>query len=291
MTFVIGLNGAGMSFRNYAYEHLAQYKVAVLGVQENGLFHYGGRDIPKSHILPIAHRYMNVLERYRAKFWLSKYAKVKLHRYFHHLNSSQALCINLFYPLIAESKLGFFLQFLGIAPEVDLCALFEKESAIEVTARRTSFDFSVLLATGINIFVEVKYTEDGFGRAKNDNEHRVKFRETYLPLVKKSLFLVHACKEEVFFLSHYQVLRYLLHLSATNHVVFLFPFANTIVAEKAIYVRDQLLTDAGRSRFSIVFLEEFVSYLEDKCKGGPLDGYYQAFCAKYLPYLNEPNNC
>jgi hypothetical protein len=257
--------------------------VDVLGVQEDGLFHYRGRDIPKSHILPIAHRDTNVLERYRAQFWSSNYAKVKLHRFFHHLNSSQALCINLFYPLIAGNALGFFLQFLGIAPEVDLRALFEKKSDIEVAARRTSFDFCVQLAAASNIFVEVKYTEDGFGQAKNDDEHRAKFRKTYLPLVEKSLFLVRGCQEEAFFLSHYQVLRNLVHISETDHVVLLFPSANTVIAEEAVYARDQLLTDAGRTMLSIVFLDEFVSFLEDQCMGGPLDGYYQAFRTKYLP--------
>lgn len=277
-----------MNFRNLACEHLSQYKVDVLGVREDGLFHYRGRGIPKTHILPIGHRNKNVLERYRDQFFSSDYTQIKLHRYFHHLNSSQALCINLFYPLIAENALGLFLQFLGIAPgtgpQVDLHALFEKESNIEVASRRTSFDFYVQRAAASNIFVEVKYTEDGFGKAKNDEEHRDKFRKTYLPLlVEKSLFLEPECQEEVLFLSHYQILRNLVHISDTDHVVLLFPSANTVVAEEALYARDQFLTDAGRDRLRIVFLEEFVSFLEDQCMGYPLDGYYQAFRAKYLP--------
>jgi hypothetical protein len=89
-----------MSFRNMACEHLAQYKVHALGMQEDGLFHHRGRGIPKAHILPIVHRDRNILESYRVRFWSSTYSQVRLHRFFHHLNSSQALCINLFYPLI-----------------------------------------------------------------------------------------------------------------------------------------------------------------------------------------------
>jgi hypothetical protein len=107
-----GLNGADVSFRNLACEHLAQYKPAVLGVQEDGLFHYRGRDIRKNHILPIAHRDKNILERYRTRFWSSDFAKVKLHRFFYHLKSSQALCMNLFNPLIAENTLGLFLNYI-----------------------------------------------------------------------------------------------------------------------------------------------------------------------------------
>jgi len=272
-----------MNFRDLMCEHLAQYKVEVLQVQEDGIFHYRGRDIRKSHILPLDLRDMNILERYRAQFWSSDSAKIKLHQFFHHLNSSQALCINLFYPLIAENDLGFFLKFLGMASEVASRAIFEKESEIEVAARRTSFDFCVQLAAAQKIFVEVKYTEDGFARAKSDDEHRRKFREIYLPLVENSEFLAPECQEETVFLRHYQVLRNLVHISHTDHVVLLFPSANTVVAEEAAYAKEQFLTDAGRERFSLVFLDEFVSFLEDHCVGGPLDGYYQTFRTKYLP--------
>ncbi len=273
-----------MSFRITACEHLAQYKADVLGVPEDGIFHYRGRDIFKSHILPIAYGDKNILERYRVQFFSSEYSKIKLHRFFHHLNSSQALCINLFYPLIVDNALRFFLSFLNIKPEVYQRALFEKESDIEVAVRRTSFDFYVQLAEHSNIFVEVKYTEEGFGRAENDEEHRAKFLKTYLPLVENSRFLMPGCQEVKFFLSHYQILRNLVHISDTAYVVLLFPFGNTAVAEEAAYARDQLLTEAGRARLKIVCLDEFVLFLENQCMGNPLDGYYQTFRTKYLPH-------
>lgn len=274
-----------MNFRNLACKHLSQYKVDVLGVQADGHFSYCGKEIPKSHILPIAHQKENILEKYRTQFWESPFARIKLHQCFRHLNSSQALCINLFYPLIAENALNFFLRFLGIAPGVDLHALFEKKSDIEEGAKNlTSFDFCVQLAAARNIFVEVKYTEYGFSKAKEDDEHRVKFHKTYLPLVKKSLFLVPGCQEEEFFLRHYQILRNLVHISDTDHVVLLFPFANTAVKEEADYAKKHFLTDAGRSMLRIVFLEEFVPFLENQCIGSSLDGYYQGFRTKYLPH-------
>ncbi len=277
-----------MNFRDLACKHLSQYKRDVLGVQEDGIFPYRGQNHPKSHILPrepIDHQKKNVLERYRAQFWEeSDFAKIKLHRFFHHLNSSQALCINLFYPLIYEKKLDFFLRILGIAPELDLGALFEKKSDIEKAARRTSFDFYVQLSSARSIFVEVKYTEPGFGQAKNDDEHRAKFRNTYLPLVEKSLFLVDKCQEEEFFLRHYQILRNLVHISDIDRVVLLFPSANTAVKKEADDAKKQLLTDAGRAMLRIVFLEEFVSFLEGQCMGSSLDGYYQDFRTKYLPH-------
>lgn len=102
-----------MTFRELACEHLARYKVEAMRVTENGLFRYEGRDLSMPHILPKCHHQMNILERYRKRFWSSDYANINLHRFFHHLNSSQALCINLFYPLIAENALAYSCGFCG----------------------------------------------------------------------------------------------------------------------------------------------------------------------------------
>lgn len=273
-----------MNFRNLACRHLSQYKVDVLGVSENGIFHYRGRDIPKTHILPINDRDQNILKKYRDHFFSSDYAQIKFHQFFHHLNSSQALCINLFYPLIAENALDLFLKYLGVASNSEIRSLFEKESEIEKAVRSTSFDFYIQLAKTSKFFVEVKYTEDGFGKAKNADEHRHKFHKTYLPLlIDKSAFLVSECQDEALFLSHYQILRNLVHINDTDHVVLLFPSSNSAVAEESIYARDQLLTATGSDKLKIVFLDEFISFLENKCTDSPLDGYYQEFRAKYLP--------
>ena len=273
-----------MNFRDLACAHLSRYKVEALGVSEDGIFHHRGRAIPKTHILPMGHRDENILKNYRHQFFASDYAKISFHQYFHHLNSSQALCINFFYPLIAENKIDLFLKFLGIDSPAGIDALFEKESDLEQAKRRTSFDFYAQLVDSSNIFVEVKYTEDGFARAKHDEEHRKKFRETYLPLVAaKSAFLMPECQDESVFLDHYQILRNLVHISDTDYVVLFFPSANTKVAEEAAYARDQLLTDEGRTRLRIVFLDEIVGFLEGECANNALKGYYQEFRSKYLP--------
>jgi hypothetical protein len=274
-----------MKFRDLACEHLIKYKREYLPeITEDGIFHYRGEDLKKAHILPATSAKLNILDTFRDQFWSSPYSAIKPHKFFHHLNSSQALCINLFYPLIAQHKLPLFLQFLGITYNGDLIAQFEKESDLEKHADRlTSFDFWIDLAGTSNIFVEVKYTEQGFGKAKHDAEHVAKFRKTYLPLLENSRFLVDDCKKEEFFLDHYQILRNLVHITDTDRVVLLFPSGNSAVKEHAAYARDVLLTDAGRARLSIVHLEEFVSFLVEKCAGGSLDGYYQEFSAKYLP--------
>lgn len=271
-----------MNFRDIACSHLANYKVNRLGVKENGEFHYRGEILKKAHILPHKHLKLNILEEFRDRFFDSEYARIKLHKYFHHLNSSQALCINLFYPLITENKLELATTFLGLTPATNFEACFEKESDVESADRRTSFDFHTHYSKTQELFVEVKYTEEGFGKAKFDDAHRAKFKNTYLPLVKQSHFLTDTCRDEDFFLSHYQVLRNLVHISETRQVALLFPAANTVVNKEAEEACNEMLTDAGKSKCKRVFLEELVAFLGTD---GLLKDYYYEFREKYLPPL------
>lgn len=275
-----------MNFRDIACRHLAAYKTDVLKVNEPGLFRYRGRDLEKGHILPFSEQHKNIIEPYRDRFWRfweSGYSHDDLHRYFHHLNSSQALCFNLFYPLIAESSLAVFLDYLGILAEssrYEPC--FEKASTLENARRKTSFDFYVRYADASEIFVEVKYTEDGFGEAAKDSEHRQKFKETYLHLVRQSAYLQPDCADEDFFLTHYQLLRNLVHITAHGMVVLLFPKANKEVLAEACLAQDRFLTEQGRARLRLVYLEDLLPYLERRLTGQELGRYYRSFREKYL---------
>lgn len=274
-----------MNFHDEICEHLSKYKADVLGIKQAGLFRFRGKEYRKPHILPHVHCQLNILERYRSHFFSPKYAEIKRHKFFHHLNSSQALCINLFLPLIEENALYLFLKFLNIESGPGMLPSFEKESdkeEVPPNVRRTSFDFHVQHGSK-NIFIEVKYTEAGFGRAKYDNEHRNKFNKIYLPLVEQSPFLEICCREEAFFLKHYQILRNLVHIDESSQVVLLFPSANVSVAREALYATERLLNDRGKAQLRVIYLDEFVSFLEAQCAGGPLDGYYQTFRSKYLP--------
>ena len=80
-------------------EHLARYAKRRLGVTEPGV--HRGRAYP--HILPYRLRFLNLLESGRAEIqdYLRTHPSVQLHQYFHHLNSSQALALNVFYPYFA----------------------------------------------------------------------------------------------------------------------------------------------------------------------------------------------
>lgn len=273
-----------MSFRDLVCSHLSQYRLETLGIREEGAFLHRGVSHPKGHILPKGRERLNLIAPYGESFFASHHASIKLHQYFHHLNSSQALCINLFYPLLEERCQALLLRSLGSQMSQPVTGVFESESTLEDAVRRTSFDFHLRNEDDQQLFVEVKYTEDGFGGAAADSEHLDKFRRTYAPLLEGSKYLVSECNRAEFFLGHYQVLRNLVHIGDSSEVVFLFPRANPKVAEEAEYARRNLLTDFGRERMRIIVLEDLVTALIDACAGTQLDEYYRAFRHKYLGY-------
>ncbi|WP_156968950.1 PGN_0703 family putative restriction endonuclease [Arenimonas metalli] len=272
-----------MTFRDQACAHLCGYRKNNLGLAEEGVFVH--RRIPhhKGHILPKGSEQRNLLEGYRDLFFASEYGATDRHRYFHHLNSSQGLCFNLFFPLIHEKQLPLLVRSIGSDMSHPAEARFEFPSPREIAKRRTSFDF-YLRGSDRESYVEVKYTEDGFGRAKQDPEHLEKFRNTYAPLLKDSAYLADECNDPTFFLKNYQVLRNLVHITPTSEVVFLFPRANRKVAEQAECARERFLTDAGRERMRIVFLEDLVGELITACRGTLLGRHYESFHDKYLAF-------
>src|SRR5271169_3418289 len=128
-----------MNFCKSICDHLGTYKVQVLGVEKLGIFPYRGREVRKTHILPISgtgkRGQLNILPYRDVRFFERDYSKIKYHQFFHHLNSSQALCLNLFYPLIEENRLGLLTEFLKIESTGPLKGAFETQSQIEQAVR------------------------------------------------------------------------------------------------------------------------------------------------------------
>ena len=141
------------------------------------------------------------------------------------------------------------------------------------------------------MFFEVKYTEDGFGKASQDDSHVDKVKTVYRPLVNRSSYLSANAKKPdgsfvEFFLGHYQVMRNLIHVDADSHVVFVFPSWNKKVAEQAETARQSFLTPRGRERVHIVHLEALIDHIDRKAADDPtLREHYAEFRRKYLPPL------
>ena len=277
-----------MTFRDKIIVDLGRYKKNVLCISEPGIYKYRGKEYKKDHILPAgeSNKRLNILKPYRDAFFQDKHSKISFHKYFNHLNSSQALCINLFYPLLKEGNTNVILGCLNMLQDIKEYA-FEKESPLECTLRnerKTNFDFYMHSGSNADIYFEIKYTEGGFGKVKNDKEHKRKFEFTYEKLLKNNRYIRNEFKNMDSFFSHYQILRNLIHLQNNSAVVFLFPKKNKRVNDQAIFARDTILNALGRKFFHIIYLEDFVDCIQANIKAPDLITHYTQFRDKYLKY-------
>lgn len=280
-------------FQSKVKEHMGNYKDKVLGIPEDGVYRYQKQEIPQKHILPKNKEEFNIDGNYRADFYASQYKKgITFHKYFHHLNSSQAMCINFFYPLIKEKRLETILDILGIPGETIYspdCMCFEKESEVEKSAKRkTNFDFFMRLNPSINVYFEIKYTENEFGKAKFDDEHdehKKKFRKTYLPLLNNNPAIKEEFKEEDTFLKNYQIMRNLVHIDKDSYVVFLFPTENNAIREAAMSAKKQIIEEDWQNHFKPTTWEYLVEQVCLRLNSQNLTDYYSnEFSKKYLQY-------
>jgi hypothetical protein len=282
---VAGKEGLSLGFKENVMNSLDVYRREELGISEAGVFRYKGRDLIKEHILPVNFKAHNIIENYRKSFYASSSSKIDFHRFYHHLNSSQALCINLFFPLMVENKLSLILDQLNIPKQAITEATFEKESDIESgSGRKTNFDFYLRLEDNTRVYFEIKYTESEFGKAKKDDEHRLKFTGTYLPLVKNNDYIKPAYKSVDSFLDSYQIMRNLCHIDEKSFVVFVYPKANKKIHSQAESVPDNILTELGQNKFRALVLETAIDELLRQVETEKLEDHYQEFKDKYLSH-------
>lgn len=230
-----------MSYQKEIKEWLSEYKMTHFKELENGKWKINKK--PYSHIFPEQNWDDNFLPKYKTE--LKDYIhnqEFKRHRDFHHLNSSQAMCLNFFYPLILEKKLDLVLKVLNIESDsVDYNSVcFEKESIIEkkLGYRPTSFDFYFRTNNGKEIHFEIKYTEQEFGKAKPDKEHFDKYDLVYKSHCSNIDSEYTNCKS---FLENYQLMRNVIHASDSSYVVFIFPANNKKIKQQAAFAKSVLV--------------------------------------------------
>ena len=223
--------------------HLGEYKLHHLGVRECGLWRYR----PYRHILPQNLFRLNIIETYRAQFWEYFEAEGKrremlrerfdLHEGFHHLNSSQAMCFNLFFPFVIDesSRAGSLFEALNeslpehlrISNDPPAEQTFEK---ILDKEEGTNFDFYVRLKSGRKILFELKLSEKSFGDAEDDKNHREKFERVYKPRLDGRIDDEYKNRERFF--ANYQVLRNILWLNSSKQdlLFFVYPQQNEVLS-------------------------------------------------------------
>jgi hypothetical protein len=249
-----------MTYQMALKKHLAEYKANRLGVREAGVYRKTGRAY--QHLLPSNLRYLNLLELIRSEVreHLRHNPAIRLHPDFHHLNSSQALSFNLFYPFLSAGGEASRLIAQALGPGGDVRDWhFEYVPDAE---EGTNVDVAWQNSDGAWVFCEVKLSEGEFGCAKPDQRHDKKLQEIYSPRLQglvdgRLLGFDEFCR-------HYQLLRNisLLGTHPDSHVVFLIPEQNgaLIPALKAVLGS---LAASVQHRVHVSYLEKVLASLKN----------------------------
>ena len=267
-----------MTYSDLLKSHLGSYKTTHLGIYASGKW----RNREYSHILPLAKMMMNILEPIQHEFaqYQASHPNLKLHKDFAHLNSSQAACINLFLPLLSERVAGKEHD-QNLPPFESMIIDTYEFEYVPNEFEGTNFDFWARSEASKEIFCEFKLTEGEFGRATNDQRHRQKLEDIYLPMLadKVSPDMLVPTR----FFSRYQLLRNIAYAdsSGSASVLFVVPRANERLIQPLAEMRNWLAPTI-RPFVSVVYLEDIVSELRT-ARDPDLAAYYDAYAEKYLP--------
>ena len=171
----------------------------------------------------------------------TKFKQKDMHSFAHHLNSSQVLCYNFFRPYIDENggasqSLVDLLLNQGISIEKGAKCTFEYTDNLDKMEKPrdkpTEFDFHII-GSDVEVFFEIKYTENSFGYAKKDDNHKEKYELVYKPLLEKAPCLNHT-PEFKEFAKFYQLYRNTVRITdKKKYVVLLYPGENESVEKQA----------------------------------------------------------
>lgn len=272
-------------FRTKIITHMNQYKKRVLNLHDQ--VHVIHREY--GHILRDKDYERNFPFQVTDKLLNSKFLKpIKWNRYSHHLNSSQVMTVNFFYPLIRYRELGAFLALAGIEDEVvydpEHLQFIKTSNKENIEGRKTFFDFYMKLKSGREVFIETRYTEGAYGRANNESHHD-KYKELYESMLKSSLFVKEDYKNESFFLEHYNFMRGLVQMDENSTLLLLYPRENWAIREKALFIKDQLITKSSQEQYIPLVWENVLEALMKNIKNNDVAYYYDGwFKDKYFRY-------
>ena len=248
-------------------EHLANYKERKLG--ETGCGKWWGNNREYKHILPIDKSFKNIIKSNFHNELINLLDNNSVHLGFHHLNSSQALALNLFGPLVKKNK-------LNLIDSNIMSKAIGKFEYIENQNENTNFDFFINNLFGTNYYFEVKYSEEDFGKATDNETHKQKYNEIYEPELKKITQI-----KEIEFYNEYQLWRNILY-AKNGMVYFVLPSLRTDLIEKVNNAKQKIFNKANNDRINILLIEELV----DRCKQiDELRDHYIEFEEKYLKFI------
>lgn len=254
-------------------ENLSIYKKNTLGIDKNGMW----KGSEYSHILPFDNRYENIINKGFREDLKKLISQDALHFGFPHLNSSQALALNLFGPLVLEGNLSVINNVL----EEKNNNLISNESEgkfefIEQANEGTNFDFYIQDKSN-KFYFEVKYTENEFGKAKDDLNHQQKYSEFY----KERLEDIVDIKSGDFF-KEYQLWRNIIY-AKNGYVFFVLPRFRDDLIKNVDDAKEKIKNTEIGNRVKLLIIDELVEECE---KNKELKDHYIEFRKKYLSFDN-----
>lgn len=267
-----------VTYQKKLKKHLANYKIQRLGVRENGTFKHRGKTYTRRHILPLALRWLNVPEPFRRE--IHEYVlklRIRPHRFFHHLNSSQAFAFAIFYPYLSGDKKALE-DALGVEPIEHW-----KFEYVPDVVEGTNVDVWWRSANKAETFCEVKLSENEFGTAEDDSRHVHKLERIYRPVLREHVSS--PLLDPPSFFKNYQILRNLWLAARRGHekdqVLFLLPRANVEPNRQLTEVLSKVRLSL-RARVQVMHVEDLLGRLASNAAVGGMDWYAAVLAEKYL---------
>lgn len=261
-------------------KHLTSYKLNSLKTEKSGVWK-GRYKLP--YILSEQDKIQNLIMKSYPKEFQQLYLEQKdsLHSCFAHLNSSQALCFNLFYPLVFCKRLSV----INSSITNNSSASFEhvEEDSFETiqnNREKTNFDFFIN-DKGTKYFFEIKYTEKNFGNVEsfnNNDRHDKKYNSYYKGQVAK--IAAREVSEKDFF-DNYQIWRNVCH--ADIGIVYFIFLKDRKSLEKRIRSIAAQCKNEYKKKIKVLYIEDLVASCL-KIQDENFQKHYQEFKKKYLIY-------
>ena len=281
--------------------HLGEYKKNKLGIEENGTYNYKGEDVEHNYILPEAQGERNYLDEVAKK----SADKIKKHQYYHHLNSSQTMCVNFFAHLTENRELLklFLEKIAGVenVENINECKFehIQPENRTKCKSEhiqkgnRTNFDFYCKDDKGVEYFFEIKYTESNFGKKSNASHPGVNYKESYERFVKDNWVFKNINNPvDALMNENSQIYRNLLFIpnekapQKNNYALFITMDTNNKTKKDLEEAINKLgLDDKQKSYIKCLYWErivdKFIALLQTEQP--QLVDYYKEFKEKYIP--------
>jgi restriction endonuclease-like protein len=272
-----------VNFQDTLKRHLIAYKLDKLNISDPGFFLYRGKNVQRDHILPIEHKFRNLFEEaepHARQLLRDRRNPLRLHRYFHHLNSSQAFAFNLFFPYFTGGPDASSALLRALGQNATLVGF--KPEDVPDPEEGSNIDMVWNTDDGIQTFCEVKLSESDFGKAADDPRHRTKLKNTYGVLAEH---LEPGRFDGPAFFDAYQFNRNVWHMirAKNNRLIFLLPRANAGLWG-LVHELGSGVVPHTRERISVMAIEDVIGELcgDSQCPKH-LREYANKLKQKYLP--------